>query len=633
MTTKKPMGSIVDVRDDETEAEAKERSGRGLAGTSLHGMTAHQIVQHGKATANENAEALRKKLASMSRPAYVPPPVTNLSGEPSGFTPARAAELRQIAEENPVEAVEPEAPMPRSGVLKSVAIDDLVEGKNVRKVIGDLTELSASIAKVGVLQAPVVRGLGGTLGSKYEIVFGHRRIRAAKLAGLSEVLVDVRQLTDAQVVEAQLVENLQRVGLDPLDEAEGFERLQKEYGYTTAVIAAKVGKSVRWVQTRLQLTNLCPEARKALASGAMVVEVAVRVASIASHKLQAEATEKVTAATGLDKERMSARAAKDYLAENYTTELRGAPFPTKDAFLVPEAGACTNCPKRTGANPDLFGDLFSRADVCTDIICFKEKREAAWELQQQRAKNSGKSVVGLNEGHRIFKNGNPSHDSKWVDLDAVCPEDTKKRTWREVLGDDALAPESEGELGLVTVAPDTSGKAHELVEKDEALRIAKEAGLKWASRAAELEEVRKPGSKEEQAKKEREEAVQFMAEAVAIGEAVKWVEKNGVSPAVLRMMGFGLAAVHRPDVLERRQLGTDRDLVGLIEKTDKSATLLGLVFEMAVSEWVRGFGGFSDEMKVMAKTMKIDLKEIEKAQRSSIDAEALFESKKSKTKR
>jgi ParB/RepB/Spo0J family partition protein len=641
---------IVEVAPGESDESALARSNAVAGKSPLAGKSSKELVADARVTAGAAAEAFKAKMAGLKPPTPAPfaypastkKRATDAKPEKPKSAATEAAEiLASASAEGQTEAQAPapagdphlvhpdstaRSPMDHTGTLTVVRMDEVVDGSNVRKVLGDLTELAESIGAVGMLQAPLARTIGN---GNVEVVAGFRRVAAARLAGLKEITVNLRALTDAQVLEIQLIENLQRVGLDPLDEAEGFERLQTEFGYTTQQIAEQVGKSVRWVQTHRQLTKLCPEGRKALSKGELSVEVACRIATIPSEKLQVQATEKVTAESGLDKERMGTRAARAYLTENFTTELRGAPFPTKDAFLVPEAGACNACPKRSGSNPDLLGDFHSRADICTDIVCFKEKKEAAWNIQQEKAKNAGKQTVGLAEGGRIFKNGIPSHDSAYVDLAAPCPEDPKKRTWGDVLGEKALvAPE--GERGPVIVAPDTDGHAHELLKKDDALRIAKENGLKWASRAAELEEARTPGTKEEQAAKEREERLHAAVESAAIREAVKWVEKNGAAPAVLRMVAMGLAQTHQPDVLERRQLKTDRDLQGLIEATSKVNTLLGLIFEMACGQWLSGFGEFSVEMKAMAKALKISLPDIEKTVRASFEADALFDQKASK---
>src|SRR3546814_8871375 len=106
--------------------------------------------------------------------------------------------------------------------------------------------------------------------------------------------------------------------------------------------------------------------------------------------LQDQALDEVLHADWTD-EPMSAREAADHIQENYMLDLKRAPFPIVDANLVEQAGACTSCPKRTGANPDLFSDV-SNADVCTDPECFSGKRTIHVERVKAAAADR-KSVV------------------------------------------------------------------------------------------------------------------------------------------------------------------------------------------------------------------------------------------------
>ncbi len=116
-----------------------------------------------------------------------------------------------------------------------------------------LTELSESIAQHGVLQPLLVRPMpdGG-----YQLVAGERRWRASRMAGLTEVPVVIRDLTDSQVAELALVENLQRENLNPLEEANGYKELSDKFGYTQEKIAEIVGKSRPAIANALRLLNL-----------------------------------------------------------------------------------------------------------------------------------------------------------------------------------------------------------------------------------------------------------------------------------------------------------------------------------------------------------------------------------------
>lgn len=121
-----------------------------------------------------------------------------------------------------------------------------------------LNELSESISQHGVLQPLVVRPI---FGGGYEIVAGERRFRAARMAGLNEVPVVVRELTDSEAMELALVENLQREDLSDLELAMGYDSLMKEYSMTQEQIAGIVNKSRSAVANTLRLLKL-PESIK-----------------------------------------------------------------------------------------------------------------------------------------------------------------------------------------------------------------------------------------------------------------------------------------------------------------------------------------------------------------------------------
>jgi ParB family transcriptional regulator, chromosome partitioning protein len=142
---------------------------------------------------------------------------------------------------------------------RDVSVTALIESSsNPRKRFDEnsLNELAASFKAQGVLAPLLVRELDE---SKYEVIAGARRLRAAKIAELKNVPVRIVQLTDAEAVEAQCVENLQREDIHPLEEALGFKSLL-ELGapYNIAHIAARSGKSEAYIYGRLKLADLIP---------------------------------------------------------------------------------------------------------------------------------------------------------------------------------------------------------------------------------------------------------------------------------------------------------------------------------------------------------------------------------------
>lgn len=127
-----------------------------------------------------------------------------------------------------------------------------------------LAELADSVARHGVLQPLLVRPIPG---GGYQIVAGERRWRAARMAGLKEVPAVVREMTDAQVTELALIENLQREDLNPLEEAQGYQTLMDSCSMTQDDVAKAVGKSRPAVTNALRLLGLPEDLRKLVASG------------------------------------------------------------------------------------------------------------------------------------------------------------------------------------------------------------------------------------------------------------------------------------------------------------------------------------------------------------------------------
>lgn len=148
-----------------------------------------------------------------------------------------------------------------------------------------LAELSDSIAQHGVLQPLLVRPMpdGG-----YQLVAGERRWRASRMAGLTEVPVVIRDLTDSQVAELALVENLQRENLNPLEEANGYKELSDKFGYTQEKISEIVGKSRPSIANALRLLNLPEDVQEMVSKGSLSMGHARAILSLADDKMKTD---------------------------------------------------------------------------------------------------------------------------------------------------------------------------------------------------------------------------------------------------------------------------------------------------------------------------------------------------------
>lgn len=268
-----------------------------------------------------------------------------------------------------------------------------------------LTELAESIKASGVHQPVLVRPLPGARvattdrGVTHELIAGERRYRACQQAGLADIPVLIRNMSDDQVLECQIVENLQRDDLTALEEAEGFEALQAT-GVSIDGIADKIGKSRSYVFARLKLLDLSVECKEAMRAGQIDASRALLIARIPDTALQTKA---LAEATRVDYrgEVCSVRALQNWLQANVMLKLDAARFNIADSTLVPAAGGCSTCPKRTGASPDLFADV-QGVDICTDPACFHSKEAAHRASVLATAEKRGMRLIEGDEAIGVF---------------------------------------------------------------------------------------------------------------------------------------------------------------------------------------------------------------------------------------
>lgn len=265
---------------------------------------------------------------------------------------------------------------------RDLPIDWLIESPtNPRQTFDEdgMQELAASIREHGVLQPLLVRPHAER---RFEIVFGARRYRGAAMAGREAVPVCIREMSDAQVLEAQLVENLQRRDVHPLHEAQGFAALLRleEPKYSIELIAAKCGKSAGYVASRLRLTELSPVAVEAFTKDEIGLGHALLLSKLQPQEQEEALTacwqESYTGGSKAKKILLPVRHLREWIEHNILLELATAPFSKQDATLVPDAGSCVECPKRTGHNTLLFEGIAAQHDSCSDPACYAAKVDA-----------------------------------------------------------------------------------------------------------------------------------------------------------------------------------------------------------------------------------------------------------------
>jgi ParB/RepB/Spo0J family partition protein len=268
----------------------------------------------------------------------------------------------------------------------------------------------------------------------YELVSGERRWRAATL-GDFELRAEVRELTDLQVVRIQIIENLHREEVHPLEEAEGYEYLLKHSAEKVTIdqIADEVGKSRSYVYQRMKLSALCDEARKAFVGGAFDASTALLLARLPTPELQTRAIADIKSLGDGDKT-PSYRQIRAMLRQRYQLMLAEATFDIADAELVPACGSCTGCPKRTGNQPMLFPDV-DNPDVCTDPDCFASKRQAHVDQIVAKAKKSGQKVLEGDDAKEVmpYSGGFFIRGHKSLNATAFQDDDGNNVTYADLL--------------------------------------------------------------------------------------------------------------------------------------------------------------------------------------------------------
>lgn len=392
--------------------------------------------------------------------------------------------------------------------FKALALTAIAPSRtNPRKTFNPdkLQELANSIAASGVHQPVLVRPLPGNRHEDtfrdrlpgdplptFELVAGERRYRASKLAGAETIPAIVRPLTDDQVLEIQIIENLQRDDLTALEEAEGYQALCDATGIDKEEIGTKIGKSRSYVYARLKLLDLCQDARTALREGQFDTSKALLIARIPDEKLQLKALKAFTEKGYDDEPRLSYRAAKQWVSQNVMLRLERAIFDIKDAKLCGDKPACADCQLRTGANPDLFSDVDS-PDVCTDPVCFYAKEQAHHDQVVAKARKSGMEVIEGEEAEKLMPSRHYINDYTKVEQHVHDPRTGGQTPLHMLL--DELLPKAEVKAATkLIICPHTHAAIkvvpEEVVEKvndllDQAAAKSKTASKEDKARAKE----------------------------------------------------------------------------------------------------------------------------------------------------
>lgn len=353
-------------------------------------------------------------------------------------------------------------------VVVSVPLDQVEPSPtNPRKYFDPkrIEELAASIQEHGVQQPVLLRPKADSL---FQLVCGESRWRASKLAGRETIPAIVREMDDRKVLELQLAENTARSDLTPLEEADALAILVKAHGATAEEAAARVGRSPGFVHGRLALGRLGKKGRKLLEEGSISLGQALRLARLSITGI-AEVEEYLATVSKPGEQWHFDRA-----IETALRDLSHAPFDTASATLVPDAGACSKCPKRSSAQAALAlaGVPAERQDSCTDSGCWATKVRAGAEALRTLTKARGGEVIQGKEAESF-----QSERRGLVSVTRTVYEEPKRRKWADIL-------KKEIDAGTVktTLVIGKDG-AELLINEKDARKVAKERGLAWAQSA------------------------------------------------------------------------------------------------------------------------------------------------------
>lgn len=259
------------------------------------------------------------------------------------------------------------------GTLSQIPVSQIkLNPKNYRKIYDEnsLNEFSEQIRQHGILSSLILRP---TKKDFYELVVGERRLRAAQIIGLTEVPGRVVELTDEQVLEIQLDENMNRENPHPLDEAEAIKIMLK-IGYCIDEISLRLGRSKGLIYNRIKLSELIESLKEMFISNQLNIQSATELAGLDTDS-QTEFFEKYCKnwkEKGFSLDRFS------YLLDQYKMNLKNAPFDPRDKSLIEKAGACTDCPFNSSTIKSLFPAM-EETSICRNKKCYLLKCSASLE--------------------------------------------------------------------------------------------------------------------------------------------------------------------------------------------------------------------------------------------------------------
>lgn len=251
-----------------------------------------------------------------------------------------------------------------SDVPRNIPISLIDVTYNYRRFFAqdELHELANNIKEHGLMQPIIVRPLDN---GRFGLVFGERRLRAHSIANLETISAKIMVLTDSQVLQMQLSENLQREDVSPLEEASAFQASINQ-GIDIAEISTRVGKSPNYIAGRLSLINLIDPFQELLLHDHLTLRQAIYLSRF-EQVVQSSYFDQTVNGTKIG----SFKELKDFFEKKFQMPLSKAVFPLEKRDLIPHASDCASCANNSSYNLVLFNDMTE--PTCLDRLCFLNK--------------------------------------------------------------------------------------------------------------------------------------------------------------------------------------------------------------------------------------------------------------------
>lgn len=451
---------------------------------------------------------------------------------------------------------------------------------------GDMAGMTATAKEVGIIHPLIVRQIG----KRFQLICGERRRRAAEKAELREVPIRiVFPESEEEVILIQAIENLEREDLHPIDVASYYDDLIKA-GMDIAQIAKRFRRKKNDVERTVKLLALGPQARKAYVDGMFDQVAALAIARLG------DPTDQRDVIIALENNALQPEDVAGYIERTYTNSLADAAWRLDDATLVKSAGSCVGCPKRSGAQVELFEE--SATDRCLDRECWTGKMSASFERAQEKVGTNGLQLYEGDPRPLFMPSGaKPAllRGSGFVDADATCPHLTG-HTWSE-----ALAKSVTKEAPTSYLIADPGGRPRIVYSGTLAAKLVRkgDAAAKQAEERAGADPVR--------------EGVDGRAEARVRREVI---EKLSALVVKQDVDGWTWVAVQLLELISKRALATtavqfNTEPTKLVEQIKSNRTGKAVAMVAMIREIAEDGGEYPQSLHDIAELANTSISEIE----------------------